>query len=335
MSSGARFEVETEKTLIRHGKVFQAGEYPEKQFSLTEAEMAEAVKEFSPVDLDVQHIATPFDGKIGRLKEVYKRGAELFGVFEVPSWLNNLFEGQPMKVSLTWHRHTKRIIGAAFVRNGHVPDAAFAAAFEEQGIPWDHAGGQGDDSHVMSNAPTLTEEDRGFLDTLKALFGGKKEQTGGGASFSEIKAAVSEAVKPMNDRLSALEARFEKGDENDRKTSEGDDDGALAKAAAEFADERIKAGALLPAERAGVIAGFCATAKAGGADWVLFANGSLQECEALTAFKARFGKGHGLDKPAIKPGSAASASEIQFEQDGTVKIDKSAFAQFGRKEGSK
>lgn len=113
----------------RTGKLFQAGDYPDKNFSITAEEMATAATAFRPVDNDLEHRSTILDRKIGQLESVQARGAELFGTVVIPKWLNDTLGAEPLKVSLAWDRPTKRIIGNGLVLNPRVSDAQVCAAF--------------------------------------------------------------------------------------------------------------------------------------------------------------------------------------------------------------
>lgn len=54
----------------RVGKIFECGDYPDKAFSLTEEEATAAAAAFTPVPLDLEHLPTVLDGKLGRLVSV-------------------------------------------------------------------------------------------------------------------------------------------------------------------------------------------------------------------------------------------------------------------------
>jgi hypothetical protein len=115
--------------VILKGKVFEAGEYPDKNFSITPGEMQQAVAEFSPVSNDLEHKRTILDGKIGQLRSVIAKGKELIGEVAVPKWFYDAVGKEPIKASLAWNTQTKRIIGNGLVINPRVPDAQLVAAF--------------------------------------------------------------------------------------------------------------------------------------------------------------------------------------------------------------
>lgn len=138
----AEFALETEKDtedgdyVLRSGKIFEAGNYPDKKFEITEEELAEAAKAFVPVDLDLEHVPTILDGKLGKLEAVVvaKDGRNLIGTARLPKWLDKAIGDGERKVSATWDRVTKRIKKLALVRNPRVSDAALLSAFSAHSI---------------------------------------------------------------------------------------------------------------------------------------------------------------------------------------------------------
>lgn len=118
--------------VIKPGKLFQAGEYPDKNYSMTEEEIAAAAAAFTgEVPMNVEHAPSVFDGKLGSIRRVWQEGKELLADFAIPTWLNDLIGGEPLKVSPEWNRDTKRLTAAAWVINPRITDAALFAAFSE------------------------------------------------------------------------------------------------------------------------------------------------------------------------------------------------------------
>lgn len=119
-------DTEDGKYVYRTGKIFEAGQYPDKKFELSPEEMCEAIADFKPVDIDMEHMPTIMDGKIGKLEAVAlaSDGRSLIGTVKVPKWLDdNVLKDVQRKVSATWDRVTKRLTKLAFVRNPRVKDA--------------------------------------------------------------------------------------------------------------------------------------------------------------------------------------------------------------------
>lgn len=117
--------------VYRTGKIFEAGQYKDKKFEITPEELCEAIADFKPVDLDLEHMPTILDGKLGKLEAVAlgADGWSLIGTVKLPKWLDEQLGDADRKVSATWDRVTKKLNKLALVRNPRVKDAAVMAAF--------------------------------------------------------------------------------------------------------------------------------------------------------------------------------------------------------------
>ena len=118
--------------VLRRGMIFRAGQYPDKDFSLTPKELKRVVKDFSdPVQLDSEHERSIFDGKLGQLVSIEANddGTELHGLVAVPKWLDPILMQAGGKVSAAFDRATKKLVGLALTINPRVSDAALMAAF--------------------------------------------------------------------------------------------------------------------------------------------------------------------------------------------------------------
>jgi hypothetical protein len=117
--------------VLRTGKIFEAGQYKDKDFEISPEELCEAIAQFKPVELDVEHMPSIFDGKLGTLQAVAlaEDGKSLIGTVKFPKWLDKVLSTVEKKVSATWDRTTKRLTKLALVRNPRVKDAAIYAAF--------------------------------------------------------------------------------------------------------------------------------------------------------------------------------------------------------------
>lgn len=152
--------------VLRSGKLFEAGLYADKDFSITPEEMLVAATEFAPVPVDLEHAHTPFlNGKLGELRSVKvgDNGWDLLGTVALPKWLDDALEGTGRKVSATWDRATKRLAGLAIVENPRVTDAALMAAFSVNEI-----------AHAEGN------EQAQALDALMAYFAAARHDTPSG-----------------------------------------------------------------------------------------------------------------------------------------------------------
>lgn len=122
---------ERDDLVVRTGKLFECGEYPDKNFSFDEEDLQQAVAAFRPVPVDLEHIPTVLQGKLGQVTRIFpgEDGRSLMGDVALPAWLDTLLEQGNRRVSATWDRATKTLQGLALVRNPRVSDAALMAAF--------------------------------------------------------------------------------------------------------------------------------------------------------------------------------------------------------------
>lgn len=125
-----------EKGIVyRYGRLFEAGEYPDKNFTLTPEEMLQACGAFAPCPIDLEHRPTVLSGKLGRLEtiELGNDGKTLFGLVGLPQWLDTVLGADDRKVSASWDRPSKTLQGLALVTTPRVSSAALMAAFQDGG----------------------------------------------------------------------------------------------------------------------------------------------------------------------------------------------------------
>jgi hypothetical protein len=75
----------TDETMIeRDALIFQAGDYPDKDFAVTEDELDGIVSGFAAVPVKIEHGETPFDGALGTLQSIWRAGKDLMGKLSMP-----------------------------------------------------------------------------------------------------------------------------------------------------------------------------------------------------------------------------------------------------------
>ena len=114
--------------VLRRGKYFELGDYPDKEFSLNETEADAALESFSRMPINLEHTSTLFDGKLGWVRRLWREGRDLLAEYSIPAWLHRVTGGEPIKISSEWDRSTKRPIGAALVLSPRIEDAVMMAA---------------------------------------------------------------------------------------------------------------------------------------------------------------------------------------------------------------
>jgi hypothetical protein len=203
------------ETVLKFGFLFAAGDYADKQFSLTPAELLAAAAAFQPVEADFGHIEGTANGHMGRLVAVQASddGSELYGLFEEP---------KSYPVSLGWDRAKKTILGIA-ARTGK-PRIADAAVF-------------GDDDKPKENAMAEKEVEtpKGVKAGMRALFDQATPE-----ELAQLDAifAESKPVPVKTPREKELEDRIAKF-EQDQATAAA---AAVQAQAVAFADSLVTAG---------------------------------------------------------------------------------------------
>lgn len=119
--------------VLREGKLWEAGEYPDKDYGMTPEENWAAVQQFKPVDLGIEHCPTILDGKLGQLRDMRLTddGQVIEGTLAIPGWLNDVIGDEPLKVSCEWDRETKTISKLGLVVSPRVTDAAVMSAYAD------------------------------------------------------------------------------------------------------------------------------------------------------------------------------------------------------------
>jgi len=271
------------------GKVFEAGSYPDKAFSIGEEELATTIAGFQGVDLDLEH--SPFHDllghRLGRLEHIWLSGREAFGRLAVPRWLHDLCGGR-LQTSLTFDKN-KKIIGCALTLNPRIPDAQVVAAF------------------AAFHQPTKENFMRPLKDRLRALFGkapGAVAQAGidpaelDQVEFIEPTPTIDPAIQQQ---LSEFKAT------NDRLIS-----GQLQTHATLFADETIRSAKAVPSQRDALISLYRSAAMADGQGTVRFSEaGQVEEGPNLSALRTLFAQAvpHTLFHTQIQNGDPNGEAE--------------------------
>lgn len=248
------------------GKIFEAGDYPDKGISITEHDLARVATSFRAVQNDIEHIPTILSGKIGHLKSVVARGKELFGTVSIPKWLNEIVGGEPIKVSLAWNRADKTIGGNALVLNPRISDAVVAAF----------------NAH---SAPTRIGRTMDILSKIKKAFG---LLHGVEALTAEEQTAVFTGLAGSPATTTAPDAETVRLREELRKR----DEARLKDAAKKFANDQVTAKKALITEESGIADVYFTLAKAdavGRTGSAIFSDdGAILEGESVKSFKAMF-----------------------------------------------
>lgn len=305
--------------VLRGGKLFEAGDYADKQYSMTPEELAAAVANFRPVPLDLEHTPTVLDGKLGELRAVAlgEDGRSLVGTVALPRWLDDVLGGVT-KVSCTWDRATKQLAKLALVRNPRVADAAIMAAFADFASRRHSAADATDiqaihDLAVQQGAACdpnegaeMTEEQQALSlwQTIKAFFAGKPadQEPPAGEPTADLSAGDGAGDDAEKVALAARVAELEAADAAREAGAREAREAGFRAGAAAFAEAEIAACRALPAERDAIVAAHLQAARDDAAHGTAdFADGGSRVATLGATFAAR--PPHRLTE-ALVPGAA-------------------------------
>lgn len=115
----------TTTTIEREAKLFEAGSYPDRGIEVTEEDLDRIIANTSEAPVRIEHSATPFDGALGVLKSVYRKGKELFGrlCFTQAAW-ELIKSANAKRLSVAILKDKSGIAEVSLVREPRVADAA-------------------------------------------------------------------------------------------------------------------------------------------------------------------------------------------------------------------
>ncbi|MES2460269.1 MAG: hypothetical protein V4671_06780, partial [Armatimonadota bacterium] len=227
VSSDSR-RVEGDFAVYPNSLLFRAGEYVDKNFSMSAQELAAAASSWTPISGNVQHT----DFLKGRAAFIEKAWTEendtvLRGEVKVPLSLDTLITDAEKGISMEWTRAGKFADGFALCTNPRVSDAALMAL----------------DAQAKDSEPMATPAPKpGFLERLKAFF------TENGVKIEDIEATTTEPVVPAADP--AVDAEKEQLRQD-----------AIAAQAELFATQELTANRITPAEKDALVADFVRAAE--------------------------------------------------------------------------
>ncbi len=254
-------------SVVYEGKVFQAGDYPDKAFAIDEMELAQKARAFQGVDLDLEHSSFKdvLGNRLGRLEAIWNHGADAIGRLRIPKWLHELAGGK-LQTSLSFDRN-KNIVGCALTLNPRITDAKVVAAFSLHS--------------PLKEKPSMPTS---LKDRLRVLFGSAPEalrEAGidphelDSVEFADRKPEIDPSIqsqlaefKATNDRLLATQLNI---------------------AATVFADDMVRNAKAVPAQHPHLVALYKAAALADGEGMVRFTdNGKVQQGVNLKALEDLF-----------------------------------------------
>ena len=111
-------------TVTREAKIFEAGNYPDKDIDVSESDLDAIIANYTPVPLKIEHGDSVFDGALGTLAKLWRSGKELLGslAFTDEAWA--LVEKAGIKsLSAGIKRDKSGIAEVSLVRSPRIADA--------------------------------------------------------------------------------------------------------------------------------------------------------------------------------------------------------------------
>lgn len=113
-----------EMSVERDAKIFEAGEYPDKDIAISEEDLDAIVGNFTEVPVKIEHTDSPLD-PLGTVKRIWRRGKELLARLAFPQDLAAFLERRGVKMlSVALHRDPLRLAEVSLVLSPRVPSAA-------------------------------------------------------------------------------------------------------------------------------------------------------------------------------------------------------------------
>ena len=135
MEDGITFEfdyVPEDMPVEREAKIFEAGDYPDKEISVSEEDLDTIVSNFTEIPVKVEHVDSPLD-PLGTVKRIWRRGRELFARLVFPLDLAAFLERRGIKkLSVALYKDPLRLAEVSLVLSPRVPSAAM---FKETADP--------------------------------------------------------------------------------------------------------------------------------------------------------------------------------------------------------
>jgi hypothetical protein len=148
--------------IVRRGPIFKLGSYPDKGFSLNDAEADANIPTFKPSPIDIEHDRSVFrknpTGQFGTINQYWREGDWLHGEVEMPAAFHEFLEPGDLPVSCHFDPQTKQLVRLALTGNPRITNAKLSAMFSA--------------AESQRSGDAMEQEDKDFLAKLKALFSG-------------------------------------------------------------------------------------------------------------------------------------------------------------------
>ena len=182
-----------EMPVEREAKIFEAGDYPDKELSISEEDLDTIVRNFTEVPVKVEHVDSPLD-PLGTVKRIWRRGKELLARLAFPRDLAAFLDRRGIKkLSVALYKEPLRLAEVSLVLSPRVPSAAMF------GFEGNHRCTQIDAEGGKIRNPKLVEEVRMGMGTSEIEHMERDEE------IAELRFALR--AKDVEARLAKLKAQ--------------------------------------------------------------------------------------------------------------------------------
>ncbi len=121
-----------EMSVEKEAKIFEAGEYPDKEITVTEDDLDAIVGNFAGAPVKVEHTDSPLD-PLGTVKSVWRNGRDLFAKLAFPKDLAAFLERRGVKkLSVALWKDPLRLAEVSLVLAPRVPSASIFGQADPQ-----------------------------------------------------------------------------------------------------------------------------------------------------------------------------------------------------------
>jgi len=118
----------------RTAKLFEVGEYPDKGITVSNTDLDRTVGQFTaPVNIKVEHKDSPFDGEVGNVQSIFRRGNELWGKVQLPDNVWSIMRSKGRRgISVGLDRNTLALNEVSWTNKPRIPSAMVFSTTESE-----------------------------------------------------------------------------------------------------------------------------------------------------------------------------------------------------------
>ncbi len=188
--------------VVREAKLFEVGKYPDYGMDATEADLDRLCSGTVTAPIAIEHVETPFDGALGVLRSVVRRGRELFGMLHfTPAAWELVKNAAARHISIHIAPGFARIVEVSLVTKPRIADAGFAMGLTE-------LVGDGSIGSLLFSCGVVVDDigggGTGMADQDLAAVVAAAEARGRAAAAADVEAQFAEREKSLTRTIADL-----------------------------------------------------------------------------------------------------------------------------------